>query len=86
MATTIKTKTGKSVTLLNPSEKGKKFAKELKCGFKMTNDMSLKLNSNKKGIKLTDEERAFRSGYLTAQSDNAKCFNAKHGKKTTKRK
>ena len=37
MAVQLKNKNGKTVTLLNPAEKGEKFAKELKGGFKRTN-------------------------------------------------
>lgn len=81
MAVTIQSKNGKKITLLNPSEKGKKFAKELKTGFKRTNSGKYKLDKKKKGIKLTDTEKAFRSGYLSAQKDNAKCYNAKKKKK-----
>lgn len=77
MAVTVTSRTGKKVTLLNPAEKGDKFAKELKRGYKQTNSGSLKLDKNKKGIKLTETERAYRSGYLAARSDSAKCYNSK---------
>ena len=81
MSTKIKTSTGKTVTLLNPSEKGAKFAKELKTGVARTNDGRYKIDSNsKKAIRLTNEQRAFRSGYLSAQSDSAKAYNAVHKK------
>lgn len=39
MAVKVTSKSGKVVTLLNPSEKGKKFAKEIKTGMKTTNDL-----------------------------------------------
>ena len=60
---TVKNKKGREVTLLNPSEKGGKFAKELKQGVKRTNKGSFKLDKNKKSIKLTESERAYRAGY-----------------------
>ena len=81
MAVKVESKTGKTVTLLNPSEKGGKFAKELKSGYKRTNDGKYKVDKNKKGIKLNDQERAYRAGYLDAQKDSANCYNAKKGKK-----
>ena len=80
MAKTI-TKGNKTVTLLNPSEKGAKFAKELKSGIKRTNSGSFKLTSDKKAIHLNDKERAYRSGYLDAQKDSANCWKAKRKKK-----
>jgi len=81
MATVIKKNNGNKITLLNPSEKGAKFAKELKQGVKRTNAGGFKLDENKKSIKLTDVERAYRGGYLDAQKDSAKCYNAKKKKK-----
>lgn len=73
---TVKNKKGKMVTLLNPSEKGAKFAKELKTGFKRTNTGQYKLNKDKKGIKLTAEQRSYRAGYLDARKDSANAFKA----------
>ena len=73
----IKTKSGKTVTLLNPAEKSNKFAKELKTGFKRTNDGHYKLDENKKGIRLSDTEKSYRSGYLDARQDNANAYKSK---------
>ena len=81
MAVEVKTKKGKTVTLLNPSEKGAKYARELKTGKKRTNAGSWKLDKNKKGINLTDVERAYRAGYLDAQGDSAKCYKARQAKR-----
>lgn len=81
MAFSFLSKKGKEVVLLNPSEKGAKYAKELKQGVKRTNAGGFKLDENKKSIKLTDVERAYRGGYLAAQKDSAKCYNAKKKKK-----
>lgn len=66
---------------LNPSEKGKKYAYELKHKTAITNDGQFKLDNNGKKIKLTKEQLAFRSGYLTHSSDSSKCFNALRKKK-----
>ncbi len=80
MPKTIIGRNGKQVTLLNPSEKGAKYAKELKQGVKRTNSGSFKLDENKKAVHLTAAERAYRGGYLDAQKDSAKCWKAKHKK------
>lgn len=77
MAVKVKTKKGGSLTLLNPSEKGRKFADELRNGAKQTNDGYIKFGKSGKPVKLTDTEKAFRSGYLTAQKDSAKAYNAR---------
>ena len=79
MANTI-TKNGKTLVLLNPFEKGAKFARELKEGVKRTNAGSFKLDSNKKSIRLGEKERAYRSGYLDARKDSANCYKAKKRK------
>ena len=81
MAVTVTNRNGKQVTLLNPSEKGAKFAKELKQNRKRTNTGAFKLNSNKQSIKLTDVERAYRGGYLDAQKDSANAYKARQEKK-----
>ena len=81
MAFSFFTKNNKKVTLLTPHERGGKFAKELSAGYKFTNDGLAKLGKDKSYSILTDEERAFRSGYLTAQKDNARVFKAKNKKK-----
>ena len=73
--------TGNGSVLLNPSEKRDKFFKELKQGVKRTNDGKFKLTKDKKAMRLTKEERAYRSGYIQAQNDSVKCYNAKKKKK-----
>lgn len=77
MAVKINGKNG-PVTLLNPSEKGRKFADELKNGVKQTNTGHLKMGKDSKPIRLTDTEKAYRSGYLSARKDSAKAYKAKH--------
>lgn len=73
-------KNGKKVTLLNPSERGKKFAAELKDGHMYTNSGKLKVDEDGP-IPLSDTQRAFRSGYLSAQKDSANAWKAKQKKK-----
>lgn len=65
MAFSFKTKNGKEVTIYNPSEKGKMYALDLKLG----------KNINHK--ELSNTQKAYRSGYLKAQNDNAKAYNAR---------
>lgn len=74
-------KNGKKFTLLNPGEKGKKFAKELVIGYHHTNDMQYKFDENGEVKPLTKEQRAYRSGYLDARKDSAKAYKAKQKKK-----
>lgn len=75
---TIISKGGKKITLLNPSEKGRKYADELRNGVRQRNDGLLKVDSVfGKPVRLTKAQRAYRAGYLDARNDNAKCFNAK---------
>jgi len=75
MAVTIGNK-----VLLNPAEKANKYCAELHYGVARTNDGKFKLDDKNKAIHLTEKQRAWRAGYLTARSDNAKCFNAKKKK------
>lgn len=85
MAWTGKNKKGKTVTLLNPSEKGRKYANELKTGVRITNNGIPKVGENGKPIKLgkTGKEaqaRAYRSGYLQTRKDSAKAWKSKRKK------
>ena len=80
MATVI-SRNGKRITLLNPSEKGAKYAKELKKGYKIRNDGSYALGKDKKGIRLSKEGRAYRAGFLDAQKASAKAYKARKKKK-----
>lgn len=66
MAVTVKTKSGKRLKLLNPAEKGNRFAKQLKSG-----------RITETGKRLNESEKSFRAGYLTARSDNAKAYNSR---------
>lgn len=80
MAKEIKTKWGKTITLLNPHEKGKKFAAELRNKTALTNDFEFKRNEDGSYRGLTDTQLAYRSGYLDARNDEAKLFKWKQKK------
>lgn len=71
-------KTGKTVRLLNPDEKSRKYATELKFGYAKTNRNETKRTANGKAIKLTNTQLAYRAGYIDRGKDSAKCFNATH--------
>ena len=75
--TVVNKRTGNVVTLLNPAQKGRKYSVELKHGKALTNDGRRKLTKNGTQKKLTNTQKAFRSGYLQARKDNAKCWKAK---------
>lgn len=81
----VKTKSGKTITLLNPAEKGRKFADELKTGMHYTNDGEYKPDKNGE-IGLSDTQRAYRAGYLDSRSDCAKVHNYNKKKRKGKRK
>ena len=83
--TTITKEDGTVVTLLNPHLKNKKYFKENKKGIKYTNAGKVKKNENGKAIKLSDTEKAWRSGYNKAMSDSAKCYKAIKKKKANKK-
>lgn len=85
MAREVINKNGKVVTLLNPSEKGGKYAGELKRGVKQTNAGDFKRNADGSLVSLTASERAYRAGYLDAQKDSANCYKAKNGLKSKKK-
>lgn len=74
--TVVKSKTGKDVTLLNPSQKAAKMAVELKGNVKLTNSRS----AVKSDAGLTDAERSYRAGYLAARKDSAKVYKHKKNK------
>ena len=74
MSKTITTKKGKTITLLNPSEKGKKFAAELRNNTRYTNDKKKKADKDGVLLSLSDTQRAYRSGYLDARKDSANCY------------
>ncbi len=74
--TVLRTIKNKIVCLLNPAEKSRKYAYELKNNVAMTNDGVCKTNSDGACKKLTKQQRAFRAGYLSARKDSAKAYNS----------
>lgn len=84
MAVVVKSKIGKNVTLLNPAEKGKKYAAELKAKVRCTNDHRIKRDKNGKKLGLSKAQRAYRVGYLTARSDSAKAYNSNRKKRKSR--
>ena len=81
----VKRCNGKSVTLLNPAEKGNKYAVELKCNVHCTNEGDVKLDKNCKVQKLSKTSRAYRAGYLASRKDSANAYNSVHQLKKAKR-
>lgn len=69
-----------SVTLLTPSGKAEKFADELKTGIRKTNNGLIKRDEFDYPVELSNEQRAYRSGYLAARSDSAKAYKSKKNK------
>lgn len=68
-----KTKTG--IVLLNPSEKAKRYARQMKKGY-----------VQETGEKLTATDIAFRAGYLAHSVDSSKAFRSKNPKYKRKTK
>lgn len=68
----VTTKKGKTITLLNPGQRGRKFAQELKEGYAISNSGKYRVDEDGP-IPLTDTQRAFRSVYLASRKDGAKC-------------
>ena len=84
----VESKKGKKVYLLNPSEKGRKYAAEMRHGKAITNNYRRKMDEKTgKQVVLTKEQMAYRAGYLQHQKDSNKAFKSKHPRykrKTTK--
>lgn len=74
MATLIKTKNGKTVVLLNPAERSKRYARELSKGKKQD------------GTPLTEAEVGFRMGVLNERKMQAKIYNRESGIKNKTKK
>ena len=60
------TKNGKEIHLLNPEQKSRRYAKELKVGCNIYT-----------GEKLTNTQKAWRAGRLAERNDSARCYNSK---------
>lgn len=82
---TVQNKNGKMVTLLNPSERFEKARKELKTGICFTNTGKAKLDENKKPIRLTPEQRAYRAGVVSQTISSSKAYKAKHPRYKSKK-
>lgn len=67
MATIIRSKSGKKIVLLNPQEKTKRFARQMKTGVVRETNKSL-----------SKVDKAYRAGYIAAQRDNQKAYCYKH--------
>lgn len=70
----VKRRNGKSVTLLNPAEKGNKYALELKCNVHCTNEGDVKLDKRGHVKTLSKQSRAYRAGYLASRKDSANAY------------
>jgi len=66
-------KTQSGIVLRNPSEKAKRYARQMKSGV-----------IRETGKKLTNTDMAYRAGYLDARQDSADAYNA--NKKLRKKK
>lgn len=77
----VKRRNGKTVTLLNPAEKGNKYALELRCNVHCTNYGDVKLDKNGKVRKLSKTSRAYRAGYLASRKDSAGAYKSAEAKK-----
>ena len=84
LGTRITNEDGETKVLLNPAGKGAKFAKELRDNKHYTSEDETKKDKKGKIKRLSDTQRAYRSGYLKARSDSAKAFNSKSGGKSKK--
>ena len=72
---------GKKIRLMNPNQKAKKFAEELKNDLHFTNFGDVKVKRNGKPKRLSDTQKAYRSGYLSARKDNAKAYKSNQRKR-----
>lgn len=73
---------GTKFTLLNPSGKAAKYYAENQNGKRYTNAGHTKIDDEGNVLKLTKEQKAYRAGYIDAQSDNAKAYKARKSKRS----
>ena len=64
MAKSYTTPEGKTIYLMNPSERRAKYVHELKTG-----------RDKFTGKELTERQKSFRAGYMKSSQDNTKAFN-----------
>jgi len=82
----FRTKKGKDVILLNPAEKGNKYALELKANVHCTNEGDVKLDKYGHVKTLSKQSRAYRAGYLSSRKDSAGAYKlAKAAKKKVRK-
>lgn len=74
MSKIVTTKSGKKIVLLNPSERAKRYSRELSRGSKVD------------GTPLTEAEAGFRMGVLNERKLQAKIYNKHHGLKSKSKK
>ena len=84
--TVVNRRTGNVVTLLNPAQKGRKYAVELKHGKALTNRLQRKRTKTGAVKTLSKSAKAYRAGYLDAIKDNAKAYKAKKKRQYQRRK
>ena len=84
--TVVNRRTGNVSVLLNPAQKGRKYATELKHGKALTNSLQRKRDKNGSQKRLTVKQKAYRAGYLDARKDSANCYNAKKNKRKQSKK
>lgn len=77
---------GSKFTLLNPSGKTAKYYAENQRGKRYTNAGKVKIDDDGNVLTLTKEQKAYRAGYIDAQSDNAKAYNACKAKRNAAKK
>ena len=70
--------TDTGAVLLNPAERTRKYCIEVKHKKALTNDGHRKMDKNGKQIKLTKNQLAFRSGWISAMSASQQAFKSKH--------
>lgn len=75
---------GEKQTFLTPAGKGAKYAAELKNKTRYTNDGKVKCDEDGKKLGLSKAQRSYRAGYLAANKDSAKAYNARAQKKAAK--
>ena len=84
--TFVDKRTGKIITVLNPAQKGRKYAVELKHGKALTNSLQRKRTRTGAVKTLSKSAKAYRAGYLDARKDNAKAYKAKKKRQYQRRK
>ena len=70
----VRNKKGKQIRLMNPNQKAMKYAEELKNNMHFTNFGEVKTTKSGKIKRLNDNQKSWRSGYLTARKDNARAY------------